>query len=171
MENKYTQTRTHVVICFHFSIFEPLETVERIQTVLQKLLWFAFILVSLNHWKQCRNRKAVTKTVVICFHFSIFEPLETVNTGTYVSAPSLWFAFILVSLNHWKQYILRKNGEKDVVICFHFSIFEPLETVAAEYYNQMSQLWFAFILVSLNHWKQWSISDIFRLRSCDLLSF
>ena len=108
---------------------------------------------------------------MICFHFSIFEPLETVNTGTYVSAPSLWFAFILVSLNHWKQYILRKNGEKDVVICFHFSIFEPLETVAAEYYNQMSQLWFAFILVSLNHWKQWSISDIFRLRSCDLLSF
>ena len=38
LENKYTQTRTHVVICFHFSIFEPLETVERIQTVLQKLL-------------------------------------------------------------------------------------------------------------------------------------
>ena len=159
------------MICFHFSIFEPLETVKEGFTIRKKKLWFAFILVSLNHWKQYILRKNGEKDVVICFHFSIFEPLETVNTGTYVSAPSLWFAFILVSLNHWKQYILRKNGEKDVVICFHFSIFEPLETVAAEYYNQMSQLWFAFILVSLNHWKQWSISDIFRLRSCDLLSF
>ena len=36
--NTHTDTHTHVVICFHFSIFEPLETVERIQTVLQKLL-------------------------------------------------------------------------------------------------------------------------------------
>ena len=41
--------------------------------------------------------------VVICFHFSIFEPLET--TGDAISNPAfmLWFAFILVSLNHWKQ--------------------------------------------------------------------
>ena len=42
--------------------------------------------------------------VVICFHFSIFEPLETVNYSEYIAAYKLSFAFILVSLNHWKQY-------------------------------------------------------------------
>ena len=41
--------------------------------------------------------------VVICFHFSIFEPLETTKASS-VRSPA------------------------GVVICFHFSIFEPLET-------------------------------------------
>ena len=41
--------------------------------------------------------------VVICFHFSIFEPLETADSATVKAYDS-------------------------VVICFHFSIFEPLET-------------------------------------------
>ena len=48
-------------------------------------------------------------TVVICFHFSIFEPLETTYTVEGFTAGS-------------------------VVICFHFSIFEPLETTLCYYY-------------------------------------
>ena len=44
MEQEYA-----VVICFHFSIFEPLETTEREKTYQRLKLWFAFILVSLNH--------------------------------------------------------------------------------------------------------------------------
>ena len=40
-------------------------------------LHFAFILVSLNHWKQLSKAFAYSIKVVICFHFSIFEPLET----------------------------------------------------------------------------------------------
>ncbi|EGF50896.1 hypothetical protein HMPREF9446_03716 [Bacteroides fluxus YIT 12057] len=32
----------------------------------------------MNHWKQLDNAKEHFRTVVICFHFSIFEPLETV---------------------------------------------------------------------------------------------
>ena len=45
------------MICFHFSIFEPLETAQQER-------------VSLQVW------------VVICFHFSITEPLETAQQGT-----------------------------------------------------------------------------------------
>ena len=35
--------------------------------------------------------------------FSIFEPLETTEVLDYVKSGMLWFAFKLVSLNHWKQ--------------------------------------------------------------------
>ena len=45
----------------------------------------------------------INAIVVICFHFSIFEPLETADSEGNV----------------------HPDG---VVICFHFSIFEPLET-------------------------------------------
>ena len=41
--------------------------------------------------------------VVICFQISIFEPLETTISATRFGATMLWFAFKLVSLNHWKQ--------------------------------------------------------------------
>ena len=67
----------YVVICFHFSIFEPLETTEMTFLLFLFRLWFAFILVSLNHWKQLTNEAKKKGNVVICFHFSIFEPLET----------------------------------------------------------------------------------------------
>ena len=68
------------------------------------------------------------KGVVICFQISIFEPLETtMELGGYVY-DELWFAFKLVSLNHWKQLLLTYTVEEDVVICFQISIFEPLET-------------------------------------------
>ena len=41
------------------------------------MLWFAFKLVSLNHWKQLEEMAEETEDVVICFQISIFEPLET----------------------------------------------------------------------------------------------
>ena len=121
------------------------------------MLWFAFILVSLNHWKQLRPSNIETFFVVICFHFSIFEPLETTTASTTIRIMSLWFAFILVSLNHWKQLFFIRHVFRIVVICFHFSIFEPLETTYNYGRRKHYLLWFAFILVSLNHWKQLQI--------------
>ena len=67
----------HVVICFQISIFEPLETASWIYWYRNVGLWFAFKLVSLNHWKQRPRVKKYMEEVVICFQISIFEPLET----------------------------------------------------------------------------------------------
>ena len=47
-----------------------------------------------------------------------------------------------------------EGGVSQVVICFQISIFEPLETTQERVYALEQQLWFAFKLVSLNHWKQ-----------------
>ena len=41
-----------VVICFQISIFAPLETTGLCYLTTLQLLWFAFKLVSLPHWKQ-----------------------------------------------------------------------------------------------------------------------
>ena len=71
-------------------------------------------------------------TVVICFQISIFEPLETANHSDNDVAVLLWFAFKLVSLNHWKQLIYARNYRQLVVICFQISIFEPLETAQSD---------------------------------------
>ena len=142
------------MICFHFSIFEPLETAKEFLFRMLVGLWFAFILVSLNHWKQRIDIKQMAKKVVICFHFSIFEPLETAEVVVLGRNALLWFAFILVSLNHWKQRDKNVIFAYVVVICFHFSIFEPLETALCKVFSFTVWLWFAFILVSLNHWKQ-----------------
>ena len=92
--------------------------------------------------------------VVICFQISIFEPLETTMERYWVPLPQLWFAFKLVSLNHWKQPTDIFELMETVVICFQISIFEPLETTVNGWYAGNTQLWFAFKLVSLNHWKQ-----------------
>ena len=94
-------------------------------------LWFAFKLVSLNHWKQLIIRTKNTLSVVICFQISIFEPLETAVLFLSMAPERLWFAFKLVSLNHWKQPVNFNSIILGVVICFQISIFEPLET--AEY--------------------------------------
>ena len=73
------------------------------------------------------------------------------------------------------HYLWKTNTHTDththVVICFHFSIFEPLETAMWICYRHYRGLWFAFILVSLNHWKQ--RTTVWRLywNRCDLLSF
>ena len=118
------------------------------------LLWFAFKLVSLNHWKQPKVRAKVSSIVVICFQISIFEPLETTEGANVWDGKELWFAFKLVSLNHWKQLYSDKKHTVSVVICFQISIFEPLETTCKRTTRRPTKLWFAFKLVSLNHWKQ-----------------
>ena len=159
------------MICFHFSIFEPLETASHNFCFVRLMLWFAFILVSLNHWKQLKENEKRKQKVVICFHFSIFEPLETASHNFCFVRLMLWFAFILVSLNHWKQLKENEKRKQKVVICFHFSIFEPLETARKNNYKSNYMLWFAFILVSLNHWKQQRLRALPPWVSCDLLSF
>ena len=158
------------MICFQISIFEPLETTARKARNEAVGLWFAFKLVSLNHWKQQELLISINVSVVICFQISIFEPLETTIPTKSRYPAQLWFAFKLVSLNHWKQPISELKEIRRVVICFQISIFEPLETTSFVHRNTQSVLWFAFKLVSLNHWKQlkeWT--DITPVR-CDLLS-
>ena len=104
----------------HFVIFNPI--------IIKLLLWFAFKLVSLNHWKQLAFTGHRTIRVVICFQISIFEPLKTALFKQLILCYKLWFAFKLVSLNHWKQPTRKKYVTKCVVICFQISIFEPLKT-------------------------------------------
>ena len=133
-------------------------------------MWFAFKLVSLNHWKQRYNIHKWCRVVVICFQISIFEPLETTNHVEAVPAEQLWFAFKLVSLNHWKQHEKSDVKAQHVVICFQISIFEPLETTCSRFCCYGWLLWFAFKLVSLNHWKQRNVSYFPSCWSCDLLS-
>ena len=133
-------------------------------------LWFAFKLVSLNHWKQQTAVLMKTRSVVICFQISIFEPLETTSSPYGRSSCSLWFAFKLVSLNHWKQRSSWVNLRWIVVICFQISIFEPLETTRVCPITMMRRLWFAFKLVSLNHWKQQLPVNNWTYTRCDLLS-
>ena len=116
------------MICFQISIFEPLETTGDRDKMNVDLLWFAFKLVSLNHWKQLNRYYYLKQYVVICFQISIFEPLETTVLNSKGTVISLWFAFKLVSLNHWKQLAKSKGNTNNVVICFQISIFEPLET-------------------------------------------
>ena len=134
------------------------------------MLWFAFKLVSLNHWKQLQKFIISVKDVVICFQISIFEPLETTTILRRGKHAQLWFAFKLVSLNHWKQLLRKKLCVIIVVICFQISIFEPLETTHTHDIAGVLLLWFAFKLVSLNHWKQLLASDRITNSCCDLLS-
>ena len=159
------------MICFHFSNFEPLETALLHLLMSFRLLWFAFILVTLSHWKQHIRHVRVYQEVVICFHFSNFEPLETASYFQTLRYFQLWFAFILVTLSHWKQHPAEVDEQTPVVICFHFSNFEPLETASTTAKYPSSQLWFAFILVTLSHWKQLTNRRHNAVRSCDLLSF
>ena len=73
--------------------------------------------------------------VVICFQISIFEPLETTTIAFSNLFLTLWFAFKLVSLNHWKQQYVKKFDDIIVVICFQISIFEPLETTISTHFR------------------------------------
>ena len=91
--------------------------------------------------------------VVICFHFSIFEVSETSFICFFVKGIKLWFAFILVSLKYRKHRSLTVHEIRIVVICFHFSIFEVSETSVSSEPCATSELWFAFILVSLKYRK------------------
>ena len=134
------------------------------------MLWFAFKLVSLNHWKQQAEYQVNGIGVVICFQISIFEPLETTRKTASVFTRKLWFAFKLVSLNHWKQqYTEPYENQKRCDLLSN----QYLWTIGNNLTNNWSVaqvLWFAFKLVSLNHWKQLQQSNVFGTKSCDLLS-
>ena len=158
------------MICFQISIFEPLKTTKLYRYGTDKKLWFAFELVSLNHWKQRHIQITIKIQVVICFRISIFEPLKTTKSPQRLEPMQLWFAFELVSLNHWKQHFEKIMLSIRVVICFRISIFEPLKTtLIVDMFSQVA-LWFAFELVSLNHWKQHEFCKAIETSSCDLLS-
>ena len=159
-----------VVICFQFSIFEPLDTTNLRKKQANGWLWFAFNLVSLNHWTQRWSRHCQPSQVVICFQFSIFEPLDTTLAFDVLIRDKLWFAFNLVSLNHWTQLWPRPTLGDTVVICFQFSIFEPLDTTDLICLINLFELWFAFNLVSLNHLTQRAYRESTIQVSCDLLS-
>ena len=116
------------MICFQISIFEPLNTAKTFPSSWHEELWFAFKLVSLNHWIQLNCIHNAIKGVVICFQISIFEPLNTAIPLKSILAELLWFAFKLVSLNHWIQLFRYWRRRRRVVICFQISIFEPLNT-------------------------------------------
>ena len=124
-----------VVICFHFTIFVVLETTPFVGfytftccdllsfyylcrtgnngikgAIVDYLLWFAFILLSLSYWKQrtsiitlvnfgcdllsfyylcrtgnnCIKSSHASHSVVICFHFTIFVVLETTEFTLFV---------------------------------------------------------------------------------------
>ena len=160
-----------VVICFHFTIFVVLETTRKNGCAIYRVLWFAFILLSLSYWKQPRWKANAVRLVVICFHFTIFVVLETTPYRRLDLFPLLWFAFILLSLSYWKQLSPYYACETTVVICFHFTIFVVLETTRKNHSIHEHGLWFAFILLSLSYWKQqdWRIPP--GADSCDLLSF
>ena len=109
--------------------------------------------------------------VVICFHFTIFVVLETTASRDFLSSSRLWFAFILLSLSYWKQPFGWHTLRKEVVICFHFTIFVVLETTGQGNRQENQLLWFAFILLSLSYWKQLLRRGQISRLGCDLLSF
>ena len=185
------------MICFHFTIFVVLETTAVPPIPHPPPLWFAFILLSLSYWKQPKIAAKLWRSVVICFHFTIFVVLETTNHRVGWRIGSLWFAFILLSLSYWKQhggrsaaepprcdllsfYYLCRTGNnlyesistiQPVVICFHFTIFVVLETTQEWQDWRVETLWFAFILLSLSYWKQRHCKYSNEVVCCDLLSF
>ena len=115
------------------------------------LLIGAMYLWTIGNSKTLKVRRKLY--VVICFQISIFEPLETAAEGMAIDDNLLWFAFKLVSLNHWKQreywgafgscVVIGNSTNKEsvqlikVVICFQISIFEPLETAYSLYQRNL----------------------------------
>ena len=186
-----------VVICFHFTIFVVLETTRYNPTSWScrcDLLSFYYLCRTGNNTSVAAVNVA---NVVICFHFTIFVVLETTRLQGDILSPSLWFAFILLSLSYWKQpmprpyntpqgcdllsfYYLCRTGNNTkckpwawqcVVICFHFTIFVVLETTIFPLRLRDRMLWFAFILLSLSYWKQLGRRNCALSPCCDLLSF
>ena len=185
-----------VVICFQFTIFEPLETPHAPGWSRRMRLWFAFNLLSLNHWRHrnhfCHERLSrcdllsiyylwtigdtaialgkVFDSVVICFQFTIFEPLETPGDSTLpqVNSCDLLSIYYLWTIGDTAEVV--EDAHAPVVICFQFTIFEPLETPTLYSLSLSQQLWFAFNLLSLNHWRH-PFGRLFSLHlCCDLLS-
>ena len=90
-----------VVICFHFTIFVVLITTLSKQPSTPKscdLLSFYYLCRTDNNGSPW---SAITCSVVICFHFTIFVVLITTNALYKDIENELWFAFILLSLSYW----------------------------------------------------------------------
>ena len=160
-----------VVICFHFTIFVVLETTGKEVYLIDDMLWFAFILLSLSYWKQHIGQVPIYQIVVICFHFTIFVVLETTRTLPHLFSFSLWFAFILLSLSYWKQQL--EAHLQGAAGCDLLSFYYLCRTGNNVYMAVLAdkQLWFAFILLSLSYWKQPPIVRLSTAACCDLLSF
>ena len=160
-----------VVICFHFTIFVVLETTA--QRHVQRLfrLWFAFILLSLSYWKQLNTRTTLVKLCCDLLSFYYLCRTGNNNRNGKIDVSRLWFAFILLSLSYWKQLFMSPSDGKNVVICFHFTIFVVLETTKVAMRTSATPLWFAFILLSLSYWKQLYSQTLSSSYCCDLLSF
>ena len=60
-----------VVICFHFIIFEPSETTLFVGQANHRMLWFAFISLSLSHQKQLSRPQYVNERCcdLLSFHY------------------------------------------------------------------------------------------------------
>ena len=104
--------RVRVVICFHFTIFVVLETTTRNLHALDRLLWFAFILLSLSYWKQRRAERSAAAPS--CDLLSFYYLCRTGNntSGHGYGRTVLWFAFILLSLSYWKQQRQVKSAQQ-----------------------------------------------------------
>ena len=190
-------SRDAVVICFHFTIFVVLTTTSRPLSSCSRMLWFAFILLSLSYWQQlcrsvcpgnlgcdllsfyylCRtdnNKKEITKTwpnVVICFHFTIFVVLTTTENFAIGVAVGLWFAFILLSLSYWQQLSIHAEGTE--LRCDLLSFYYLCRTDN----NRMASCNFRLSVVICFHFTIFVVLTTTALRAgfprrgCDLLSF
>ena len=144
-----------------------------------RLLWIAFIFVSLNYqkhrlravasacaccellsflylWtiKSIGGWKLPTMSIVVnCFHFCIFELSKASVCPSAFGEIRLWIAFIFVSLNYQKHHLDKLNPTSLVVNCFHFCIFELSKASKTSRKNSVFWLWIAFIFVSLNYQK------------------
>ena len=135
-----------VVNCFHFCIFELSKASRLLLTILTRLLWIAFIFVSLNYQKH-------RLTIII----------SDVSSCELLSFLYLW---TIKSIGHWKR-----NHVSLVVNCFHFCIFELSKASVNNTNRSFSLLWIAFIFVSLNYQKHQIDEAILFAPRCELLSF
>ena len=115
------------MICFQISIFEPLETTLLIFYTFLNELWFAFKLVSLNHWKQLPISSGANVLVVICFQISIFDTIGN-NCEGYIPLSKRVVICFQISIFD----TIGNNAEDElwmydtVVICFQISIFDTI---------------------------------------------
>ena len=165
--------------------------------IINNKLWFAFILLSLSYWKQpvairflcerccdllsfyylCRTGNNVVHccppnaSVVICFHFTIFVVLETTVADWNVAVLGCDLLSFYYLCRTGNNCLSISANNKEVVICFHFTIFVVLETTNMGISTFLYWLWFAFILLSLSYWKQQKEESRTAMLCCDLLSF
>ena len=99
-----------VVNCFQISIFVSLRTAWNDVFCNLFTLWIAFKLVSLFHYEQHYQLYNEIHAVVNCFQISIFVSLRTAEETVTKITAQLWIAFKLVSLFHYEQQEVRRNG-------------------------------------------------------------